>query len=315
MKIITFEDIAGLNISPAVCCDWVEYMIKNKNNAILPPKISMKPVEGTFCNVMPSIINGVNRGGVKVVTRYPQRLPSLSAQLLLFDSQTGDALAFMDATWITAMRTGAVAAYSIRLLAKTGYSTVAIMGLGNTARATLLMLLAAEPEKKLTVKLLKYKDQAELFQKRFEGCKNIEFVCTDSIEDFVKGSDVVVSCATYLRDDICPDSYFEKGVLVVPVHTRGFTNCDISFDKVFADDRGHVCHFGNFDKFKKFAEVSDIVNKTVKGRENDSERILAYNIGISLHDIYFAAKIYNMCLEKNIGTDIDMKEPKEKFWI
>ncbi len=30
------------------------------------------------------------------------------------------------------------------------------------------------------------------------------------------------------------------------------------------------------------------------GRENDRERILAYNIGIALHDIYFTGKIYEL---------------------
>ena len=27
---------------------------------------------------------------------------------------------------------------------------------------------------------------------------------------------------------------------VIPVHTRGFQNCDLFFDKVFADDTDHV---------------------------------------------------------------------------
>ena len=35
---------------------------------------------------------------------------------------------------------------------------------------------------------------------------------------------------------------------MVPVHTRGFSNCDLFFDKVFADDYGHVKHFKYFDK-------------------------------------------------------------------
>ena len=30
------------------------------------------------------------------------------------------------------------------------------------------------------------------------------------------------------------------------------------------------------------------------GRENDEERIIAYNIGIALHDMYYAGKIFDM---------------------
>lgn len=109
----------------------------------------------------------------------------------------------------------------------------------------------------------------------------------------VKGSDVVLSGATYLPNDVCEN-------------------------KVFADDVGHVKNFKNFDKFKRLAEVSDVVNGVKPGRESDSERVLAYNIGVSIHDIYFAASIYQ--LFKETGKleqmqEIDMKEPTEKFWI
>ena len=66
MKIITFNDIVNLNIQPSMCYDWAERMIRNKRQALLPPKISMKPFDGAFCNVMPSMIPGLtyaNWGG------------------------------------------------------------------------------------------------------------------------------------------------------------------------------------------------------------------------------------------------------------
>ena len=112
----------------------------------------------------------------------------------------------------------------------------------------------------------------------------------------------------------CPDEAFDEGVLVVPVHTLGFTNCDLFFDKVFADDTGHVCHFKNFDKFRKFAEMGEVVSGKAPGRENDRERILAYNIGISIHDIYFASRIYNLLKDNEGIPEIDLAGPTEKYW-
>lgn len=56
MKIIDFEDIIKLNIPIDQSYKWAEEMIKDKKSAILPPKISMSPVEGSFCNVMPCIL-------------------------------------------------------------------------------------------------------------------------------------------------------------------------------------------------------------------------------------------------------------------
>lgn len=314
MKVINFDDIKNMNIDPATCYDWVVETIKNKRETILPPKISLSSMPGVFMNTMPCILND-EWGGVKIVNRYPERKPSLDSKLLLMNNATGDFLAIMDANWITAMRTGAVAAHSIVTLAKKNFTTIGMLGLGNTCRSTLLVLASVVKDRKLKIKLLRYKDQAEDFIARFEGFDNVEFSVVDTNEEVIKGSDVVVSCVTYLGEDICSDDCFDEGVLVVPVHTRGFSNCDLFFDKVFADDYGHVHHFKNFDKFKSFAEVCDVVNGIVKGRENDSERILAYNIGLSIHDINYAAHIYEMTKNNADLTEIDMHDPTDKFWI
>ena len=319
MKVITFSDIKNLGIDPKTCYNWVDEMIVRKKQVLLPAKISLKPADGVFCNVMPCIMPDEvfgKVGGVKVVTRYPNRNPSLESTLLLLNSETGEFLSLMDATWITAMRTGAVAAHSILLFAKNNFSTVSILGLGNTARATLSVLAAMLPERELNIKLLKYKGQEELFAERFASYPNLRFTYADDNRELIKNSDVVLSCVTYFEDDFCPDDCFDEGVLVVPVHTRGFTNCDLFFDKIYADDYGHVHHFKNFDKFRYFAEVCDVVNGNAVGRENDKERILAYNIGVSMHDINFAAHIYQMIIESNTQLmDIDMHSPTEKFWI
>ena len=321
MKIVDFETIKKMDISPSLCFEWVSEMIKKKKDAFLPAKTHMNLPGNVFCNVMPSIIDfhGTKMGGIKAVTRYPKREPSLDSKILLFNADSGEFLSLMDGNWITAMRTGAVAAHSIITLAKSKYKTIGMIGLGNTARATLLILNEVESERKLTIKLLRYKDQAELFSNRFKDFNNLTFEVYDTAQEVVKGSDVVISCATYFDNDICSDDAFDEGVLVVPVHTRGFTNCDLFFDKVFADDTGHVDHFKNFSKFKYYAEVSDVVNNISAGREDNKERILAYNIGVSMHDINYAAQIYNLLeQDKTIFNNLleaDLHDPTEKYWV
>jgi len=234
------------------------------------------------------------------------------------NADTGEFLALMDGTWITTMRTGVVAAHSIILFGKKDFATIGMMGLGNVSRATLLVLADKLPNKEFGIKLLRYKGQEEDFASRFASHKNFHFTFVNTPEEMVKGSDVVISGATYLPNDVCADECFDEGVLVQPIHTLGFTNCDFFFDKVFADDLGHVHHFRNFDKFRQFAEVCDVVNGEKPGRENDGERILAYNIGVSIHDINFAASIYKLMEERGDLSslpEIDMKDPTEKFWV
>lgn len=318
MKLLTFEDIINLNIKPTCCYEWVSEMIQNKKNTQLPPKISMHPKDSVFCNFMPCIIpdNVLGCvGGIKIVNRYPDRVPSLDSKLLLMDMNNGDFLALMDANWITAMRTGAVTVHSMKYLAKSDFNTISLLGLGNTARATIDILAHVYPEREFYIKLLKYKEQEKIFVDRFKDYDNLHFTFVDDIESLIKSSHVVISCVTYLENDICKDDYFDEGILMIPVHTRGFTNCDLFFDKIYADDYGHVCHFKNFNQFKYFAEMCDVVNGTAMGRENDKERILAYNIGLSIHDINFANHIYQMIENDSKYHCFDMLEPVDKFWV
>ncbi|NLM79434.1 MAG: ornithine cyclodeaminase, partial [Ruminococcaceae bacterium] len=130
MKILSHKDIVGLNIDAKSCFKWVEDMLIGKKKVILPPKTSIKPTDEIFYNVMPSILPANNTAGLKVVTRYPERIPSLDSQIIIFDFESGKINALLDGNYITTMRTGAVAAHSIRLLAKNDFSKVGFIGLG-----------------------------------------------------------------------------------------------------------------------------------------------------------------------------------------
>lgn len=314
MKIIGFDDIVNLNISPELCYQWVSEMLMCKKSAILPAKISMKPVGmyGVFLNCMPCVIPDFDCAGVKLVTRYPEREPSLDGQILLYRLGSGENIALMDGNWITTMRTGAVAAHSIIQFAVKDFKNIGMIGLGNTARATLKVLMSVCKNREFNVRLLKYKNQHELFVEVFKEYKNLNFIFCDAVEEVVESSEVIVSAVTVFQQDICEDKYFQEGCLLVPIHTRGFTNCDLFFDKVFADDVNHVKGFKNFDKFRSFAEVSQVLSGEKVGRQNSQERILVYNIGISLHDIYFANRIEAMCKEEKC---VSLSAPKAKFWL
>ena len=110
---------------------------------------------------------------------------------------SGDYLALMDANWITAMRTGAVATHSIKLFAKNGFKTLAVLGLGNTARATMLCLAHAFPDREFKVKLLKYKGQEVLFSERFSQYENLHFEYINHPKALIRGAEVVISCVTF----------------------------------------------------------------------------------------------------------------------
>ena len=315
MKIISQKQIRELNISPAECVDWVRESFSLKESAQLPAKISLHPQGNDFFNTMPCLLPSPhNCYGVKVVHRIKGAVPALGSDMLLYNSQTGELLAMLDADWITTMRTGAVAALAISTFRKSDARTYGFIGLGNTGRATMLCLLESEPEVMHHVLLLRYKDQAELFIERFKGYSNVSFTVCDDAKELVAVSDVIVSCITEASGLLCDDdSLYREGCLVVPVHTRGFQNCDLFFDKVYADDTAHVCGFKYFDKFRQFGEIQDVIAGKIKGRESDKERILSYNIGLGLHDVVYASKLYNILQDKS--SEVTIIRESDKFWI
>lgn len=296
MKIITDKDIQALGISPLECLEWVRQSFCMKYEAQLPPKSSVHPQGIDFFTSMPCLLpKQYDCYGVKVVSRIQGRKPALKSELLLYKTSTGELLALMEADWITKMRTGAVAAVAIETLQKKEAQVYSFIGLGSTAQATMMCLQAILPkEKKCKVKLMRYKNQAEQFAESF-ALPQMQFEIVDTHEELLKDADVLVSAVTEMSELFCAnDALYPKGILLVPIHTRGFQNCDLFFDHVFADDRGHVEKFKYFNQFQAFNELSEVLLGKIQGRENETQRILAYNIGLGLHDVLFATKIYSM---------------------
>lgn len=314
MKFIDFKSIADLNILPSLCVEWVKDAFMHKSESILPPKISIKMPGNIFFNTMPAYLPYEKRFGVKVVSRYPKRIPSLQSDIMLYNSINGELLAIMDGLWITTMRTGAVAALTIKYLRKKNTQVYGFIGLGNTARASLSCLISQLTNEEITVNLLEYKDQADLFIERFRTVSNIRFKKYSSSEKLIENSDVIVSCVTAADTLFARDEAYQKGVLVVPVHTRGFQNCDLFFDKIFADDTKHVCDFKYFDQFRDFDEFPNVIMGNNIGRMSEDERILCYNIGIALHDVYFASKLFNI-IDATIPEYFTGMHTLKKFWV
>lgn len=294
MKIISNQQIVDLGISAHECVKWIRESFCMKYEAQLPTKVSLHPQGTDFINTMPCLLpERFNRFGVKIVSRIAGQKPSLHSDLLLYNSKSGELLALMEADWITQMRTGAVAALSIETLQKKDASVYSFIGLGSTAEATMACMQAILPEdKQYTIRLKRYKNHAECFSTKW-AMTNYNFVIVDTNEQLLENSDVLISAVTEMTDLFCADdTKYPEGILLVPIHTRGFQNCDIFFDHIFADDKGHVEGFKHFLQFRSFNELSEVLLGKVPGRENDKQRIIAYNIGLGLHDVLYANKIY-----------------------
>ena len=229
VSVIQQEQIEQLHISPAECIEWVKQGFLMKDEIQMPAKLSVHPQGEDFITSMPCLLSeneGKKYFGLKLVSRIENHIPALQSDITLYDAKTGELLAIMDGNWITAMRTGAVAALAARTFQKQGTNTYSMLGLGNIARAVALCLIADNSDREITIKLLRYKDQAEQFIDRFKASNNVTFEIIDDKDAFVSEADVLISCVTVAKELLFPDdSLFKKGVTVIPVHMRGFQNC------------------------------------------------------------------------------------------
>lgn len=94
---------------------------------------------------------------------------------------------------------------------------------------------------------------------------------------------------------------------------RGLQNCDTTFDRVLGDDTAHVCGFKLFKQWSDYNEIGEVLNGRDPGRRSDEQRIIDYNYGLALHDVMYAAKIYERL--KDESQDIKIERETAKFWV
>ena len=120
------RDIETLALTDAEIIGAIEESLRAQGNGqtSIEPRVHINPdpaYNGHF-NVLRGYIAPKHVAGVKIVGdyvyNYKRGLPSEMAVLNLFDPETGAPYAIIDATAITAMRTGALTAVGAKYLAK-----------------------------------------------------------------------------------------------------------------------------------------------------------------------------------------------------
>src|SRR5690348_14075243 len=98
---------------------------------------------------MPAAVPAVGGLGLKVVSVYPTNaargLPTVLAVVTLLDAETGQPLAMLDGTFLTALRTGAVSGKATELLAREDAKTLLCVGAGAQAFTQIWAVCTARP--------------------------------------------------------------------------------------------------------------------------------------------------------------------------
>lgn len=314
MQIIDFNCIRRLNLSYTNYYEWIDYVLKNKKMFNQPEKTRILLSGSDYCNVMPCTMKNERYYGLKVINRsYLRRnngMTNMDSQILLYDYVSSDLLAIMDGNYITTMRTAAAAVHAINYCSNQK-SVISMIGLGNIGISIGDILFELYKDRKFTIKLYKYKNHAERFIDRFREYDNITFKICDNYDELMFDADVVISAVSYVENDFCSPGIYKKGCTLIPVHLRGFIECDKCFDNLIVSDLDRVKEFKYCDEIKKITYMDDVVYGKSVCRENDEERVIVYNFGLAMTDIYFASKIYEL-VEEDYSISI---KPTSNFYV
>ncbi len=293
--------------------------------------LSLRPhIEG-YLNCMPSYMVDSNLMGVKLAGGWKENrqhgLPTSIGVIVLFDPKTGVPYAVVDGTFITSIRTGAVVGVQAKYLAKKDSSVVTIIGAGVQGYAS-LQAIATVLKTLQEVRLIDINKEvlSNYVNKASKEFTSIKFSFYEDIQEAVRGSDIVVSCATP-TSPLLEGIEFDKGQTVISVSEpfRSPEWVKNTFSKMVADFPECLVTRQNQENLwlaqkrgeNDFVELSpemvdeelgDIIIGKAAGRTSDEEVIFSATVGMSMEDVICAEEVYQKAMQEGIGIELEFMD-------
>jgi len=283
-------------------------------NAAMPAKITLNIGDtGNWSNAMPAYVKEFKSYGIKWAGGFidnPKRenLPYIMAEFILNDPETGAPLAIMEASVITAMRTGASVAVGAKYLACKHSSVVAIVGTGVQGRTSLEALHVLFDIKEARVADIS-KEALEKYSAEMGEQLGLSIRPVDSVKEAVTDADIIVTVTT-ANKPLVMNGWVKPGAYIASMGS--FPELDrelvLQADKIVVDSFAQSKHRGElvplFEEGKLmevYGELGDIIIGKKMGRINDHERIVACLIGMATEDLGIASKLFARAKEKGLG--------------
>jgi ornithine cyclodeaminase/alanine dehydrogenase-like protein (mu-crystallin family) len=239
---------------------------------------------------------------VCVFPENPKRgLDTHLGAVILHSGETGEPLAFMNASAITAIRTAAVSALATRLLARQDASVLAVLGAGVQAKAHLR-----------AIPLVREIREVRTYS-RTSGTVR-------SAEEAVRGADVIVT-ATSSREPVLRREWIAPGAHVNAVGSsiaaaRELDGETVAAASLFVDRRESTVNesgdylfalregaIGGPEHIR--AELGELLTGSAQGRQSESEITLFKSLGLAVEDLAAAAFLYERARRDGRGTWVE----------
>ena len=255
--------------------------------------------------------------GLKAICVFPenpaQGKDAHQGAVMLFSRETGELLALMNASEITAIRTAAVSAVATRLLARDDAERLAIIGAGVQARTHLTALAYVRTIKRARVACRNI-EHAQQLAREMQVAFPIEAMATN--EEAVRDADVIVTATSSLepvinREWIAPGAH----VNAIGTHSpssREVDSATMGVARIFVDRRESALNeAGDYLLAAKegvvtpesiVAEIGELLIGTKPGRNSESEITLFKSLGLAIEDVACADYLFKKATTNNTGT-------------
>jgi alanine dehydrogenase len=323
LRFLSGPDIESLGLSHAEIVGAVEDAVRahGDRRVVVEPRVHLVPDNhgaGHF-NVLRGHLGTPGVSGVKVVgdfvANYAAGLPSELGLLTLYDPETGVPLAIMDATMITACRTGAMTAVGARYLARRDSRVLGHVGARGTAFWNIVLLdeMFDLDEIRITSRR---PESREAFAQELAAVTGTRIRVTATAEEAFDRADILVEASRLTEPEpLLRTGSVQPGAFVVPYGTVSAVELDLLdvMDKVVVDDwreaqsgrfgalRRHV-DTGRLSAASLHAELGQVVTGRRPGRERNDERILFWHRGLAILDIAVGLAILRRAEQQRAGT-------------
>lgn len=272
----------------------------------MPPKqyLDFKEYQGDL-RIMPSYSSVLKLAGTKIVNVHPQNpqkgLPTVMAVVVLNDAATGKALAAIEASWITGIRTGAAGAVAAKYLARENAQTLGVVGAGQQAFFQIIAAVKVRNIKKILVYDAKEENIAKLAENL--KCLGIE-ITKSSLEETAKTD--ILTTTTPSRTPIIKNEWILPGTHInaIGADAPGKEELDpeiLKRAKIVIDNWEQALHSGEINvplekgvikKEDIYSDLGSIVIGKAAGRVNDNEITIFDSTGLGFQDLYTANLVW-----------------------
>jgi ornithine cyclodeaminase/alanine dehydrogenase-like protein (mu-crystallin family) len=327
--VLSHSDVRAA-LPPQACADAMAAVLAEhaRGGSFMPLRSVMMPPDAAgFLGLMPSWRGRLPDSAavfalkaICIVPANPARgLDAHQGLVTLFDGETGQPSAILDASAITEIRTAAVTAVATRVLSRPDARTLAILGAGTQARAHLAALLPVREFEQVRVYAPTDAHARALAEQA--GDTGAELSVAPSAQDALRDADVVVT-ATNSREPVLRHGWLKPGAHLNAVgastpRAREVDTATVAASALFCDSRESLRHeAGEFQlavaeglipgEEHVRAELGEVLAGTAPGRRDAAELTLFRSLGLAIEDLAAAESAVAAARAAGLGTEVEL---------